>query len=202
MNRKDIEKKIQQADAERNRIIDGVKTQKETAEKRKEELSSLLQNMDPAASFEEFKKVQTEAATNEAFLSHLESAERQLKEPTEAARKEYAGIVKALQEDIDEKHKKAGDALMEPLKKAESILLEAMKEDDNAYQMQGRARKAYAIPDQYRTQQGARVAYSAVESIKVFEGLGARSINGLYRISALLQAVKDIEDARKKGLPF
>lgn len=202
MNKKDIEKKIMQAESERNRMIEGIKTQKKTAEKRKEELSSLLQNMDPAASFEEFKKIQTEAATNDAFISHLEHAERQLKEPTDAAKAEYKSIIKALQEDIDEKHKKAGDALMEPLKKAESILLEAMKEDDNAYQMQGRARKAYAIPDQYKTQKGASVSYGAVESIKIFDGLGSGSINGLYRISSLLKAVKDIEDARKKGLPF
>ena len=202
MNKKDVEKKILQAEGERNRMIEGVKTQKETAEKRKEELSSLLKNMDPAASFEEFKKVQTEAATNEAFLSHLESAERQLKEPTDAAKAEYKSIIKALQEDVDERHKKTGDALMEPLKKAENILLETMKEDDNAYQMQARARKAYAIPDQYRTQQGARFVYGAVESIKIFDGVAAGTITALYRISTLLQAVKDIEESRKKGLPF
>ncbi|MBR2805691.1 MAG: hypothetical protein IKG46_10535 [Solobacterium sp.] len=211
MSRKDIDKKIQQAEDERNRIIDGVKTQKETAEKRKKELSSLLKNMDPAASFEEFKKVQTEAATNEAFLSHLESAERQLKEATEAARKEYAGIVEALQKDVDERHQKAGKAIMEPLKKIEAILQEVIKEDNETLDMQKRAIAAYAIPQEYRDNVGGKTTIRRPESIEIVKGAptaGKMAVYGHYdlrrnsRIGTLLSVIIDIEKARKDGQPF
>jgi hypothetical protein len=209
MNRKEAEKKILQAEGERNRMIEGVKTQKETAEKRKEELSSLLQSMDPTASFEEFKKIQTEATTNEAFLSHLEAAERQLKETTDAAKAEYKSIIKALQEDVDERHQKAGNAIMEPLKKIEAILQEVIKEDNETLDMQKRAMAAYAIPQEYRDNAGGKHVIRRPESIEIIKG--APTAGNFYanydlrrnsRIGTLLSDIIDIEKARKDGQPF
>ena len=189
MNRKDAEKKIMQAAAERKRLLDGVKAQKKEAEARKEELSSLLQNMDPAASYEDFKKIQTEAATNDAFIEHLDYAEKQLKQPTEAARKEYAEIIDVLQADTNARHSKAGAAILSHLTEIEKIINETVKEDNVTRGLVTNAAAAYAMPAAAK-----KVLYSE---------LGAEyPITSLSRLAVILQKKKEIEEERKKGKAF
>ena len=189
MKRNDIVKKIQQAEAERKRLADGIKAQKEAAEKRKAELSSRLNNMDPAASFEDFKKIQTEAATNDAFISHLEYAERQLKEPTDAAKAEYKSIITALQADTDAAHNAAGAAILGHLNEIEKIIRETDKADNETRDLVGKTSAAYAMP-----QNAKKVTYCELgESFPVTMWAPFGSI---------LKAKQQIEENRKKGKPF
>lgn len=189
MKKTDIVKKIQQAEAERKRLTDGVKTQKETAMKRQEDLSSRLQTMDPAASYEDFKQIQQEAATNEAFLSHLEYAEKQLKEPTDAGKAEYKSIIAALQADTDAAHKAAGAEIMKHLNAITAIIDETAKADDDTRELVKKARNAYATQ-----KEGKTVHYS--------EQGPDYSIKALSRLSSLIRAKQQIEDEQKKGKPF
>ena len=129
MKKNDIVKQIEKAEAERKRLVDGIQKQKKETEERQKDLQNRLQTMDPAASFEEFKKVKMEADTNEAYLKHLEYAGGQLKKATDSAKKEYKSIIDGLQADTDAEHKAAGAAIMDHLKALEKTINGILQEN-------------------------------------------------------------------------
>lgn len=189
MKKQDIVKRIQKAEAERKRLTDGIKAQKETAEKRKEELSSRLNNMDPAASYEDFKQIQQEAATNDAFLSHLEYAERQLKEPTDAGKAEYKSIITALQADADAAHMAAGAAILAHLNEIEKIIRETDKADNETRDLVGKTSVAYSMPHNAK-----KVTFCELGESYPITMWGP--------LSSILDAKRKIEENRKKGKAF